>query len=377
MSKRILVAGNDSISTATCMPAPEQRSEIATERRKTRHRGHAFLVRCAAQFCARVTVGVFDRPSAALPLDVRAQALREAAAPSGNVTVVDEVDDVPIDYGDPSIWDRHVAIFRQGIQRATAGTDLGPVDAVFTSEAYGDELARRLGCAHVNLDRDRSWEPISGTAIRADPAAHWDALLPAARARLARRVVTVGAESTGTTTLARDLAAALGTSRHVPEFGREHTMQKLAVARARTPGATMESLAWSAADFALIAATQSRWEREEARHNGPLVVCDTDALATQIWHERYRGGASDDVERVIRGLDPFRLYLLTHDEDVPFEDDGLRDGRHLRSWMTARFEATLRERGARFEVLRGTREERKRAAVAAARRFLAEPWSWQ
>ena len=68
---------------------------------------------------------------------------------------------------------------------------------------------------------------------------------------------------------------------------------------------------------------------------------------------------------------------MTHDEDVPFDDDGLRDGRHLRSWMTARFETTLRERGARFEVLRGSREDRTRAAVGAARQLMAEPWPWR
>jgi NadR type nicotinamide-nucleotide adenylyltransferase len=340
------------------------------------HRGHGFLVRSAALACRRATVGVFDRSSATLPLAVRAEALRELAAPFGNVTVVHDVDDVPIDYADPSIWSRHVEIFRRSIDAATAGTDAGPVDAVFTSEAYGDELARRFGCAHVQLDRDRTWEPISGTAIRADPAGHWTAILPAARARLAKRIVVVGAESTGTTTLAGELAAALGTPGYVPEFGREHTMQKLAVLRARTPAATMNDLTWSAADFALVAATQARFEREAARHDGPLVVCDTDALATQVWHERYRGGESEAVARAIGALDPLRLYLLTHDDGVPFEDDGLRDGRHLRSWMTARFEETLRARGARFEVLRGSREERRRAAVEAARRFAAEPWPW-
>jgi nicotinamide riboside kinase len=46
---------------------------------------------------------------------------------------------------------------------------------------------------------------------------HW--LVPAARAELARRVVLVGAESTGKSTLARALAEAFETVR-VPEHGR-------------------------------------------------------------------------------------------------------------------------------------------------------------
>jgi len=341
------------------------------------HRGHAFVVRSAAQFCERVTVGVFDHPSMILPLAIRSDTLREVAASFGNVTVVDAIDDVPIDYDDPVIWDRHMAIFRRGIETATRGTAAPAVDAVFSSEAYGDELARRLGCVHVKLDGERSWEPMSGTTIRRQPPTHWKAILPRARARLAKRVVVVGAESTGTTTLARDLAAAIGAAACVAEFGREYTMQKLAVARARLPGASMTDLTWSAGEFVHIARVQTELEREAARNDGPLVVCDTDALATQVWHERYCGGTNDGVEQIIAELDPLRLYLLTHDDDVPFEDDGLRDGRHLRSWMTARFETALRARRARFEVLRGTRDERTRVAVVAARRFMAEPWPWR
>ena len=34
--------------------------------------------------------------------------------------------------------------------------------------------------------------------------------------------------------------------------------------------------------------------------------------------------------------------MLTSDE-IPFEQDGLRDGEHLRGWMTQRFRDRLRE----------------------------------
>ena len=46
-------------------------------------------------------------------------------------------DDHPVDYADPKVWQLHMAIFR-----AAAGTDR--VDAVFSSEAYGRELAERF-----------------------------------------------------------------------------------------------------------------------------------------------------------------------------------------------------------------------------------------
>lgn len=59
---------------------------------------------------------------------------------------------------------------------------------------------------------------------------------------------------------------------------------------------------------------------------------------------------------------------------MPFEDDGLRDGPHLRPWMTGRFREELERTGKRFLVVRGDREERLAAAVAAVDELLAEGW---
>lgn len=62
------------------------------------------------------------------------------------------------------------------------------MDAVFSSEAYGEELARRFDAMPVRVDLDRRGVPVSGTAVRADPVAHWRWLSPAVRAWLVRRV---------------------------------------------------------------------------------------------------------------------------------------------------------------------------------------------
>ena len=98
------------------------------------------------------------------------------------------------------------------------------------------------------------------------------------------RVVLVGAESTGKTTLAQDLAADLG-ARWVPEYGRDYTYEKLA-----REGGRMEDLVWTTADFVAIARAQNALEAREA-DSGAVLVCDTDTLATSIWHERYWGRA--------------------------------------------------------------------------------------
>jgi nicotinamide riboside kinase len=178
----------------------------------------------------------------------------------------------------------------------------------------------------------------------------------------ARRVVVVGAESTGKTTLAQDLSAALSAP-WVPEYGREYTYEKLA--REGGPDAQMERLVWTSADFVAIARAQNALEARAA--TGPLLICDTDAFATAIWHERYLGTRSAEVEAL--AIATPSLYLLTHHDDVAFESDEIRDGERFRAWMTETFAERLRASPHRVVVVRGSREARVAAASGAIARW--------
>ena len=124
--------------------------------------------------------------------------------------------------------------------------------------------------------------------------ANWAFLAPPVRGWLARRVVVVGAESTGTTTMARALAAqlrlrggAFAGTRWVPEYGRTLTELKMA------GGVKVEDLVWDREDFLTVdPVEQNAAEDAAARAGGPLLICDTDAFATAIWEERYLGFTS-------------------------------------------------------------------------------------
>ncbi|MCF3964111.1 AAA family ATPase [Streptomyces fuscigenes] len=335
------------------------------------HAGHHHLVRTARARCERLTVLVCAASVESVPLADRVAWMREVHP---DVDVVGAVDDVPMDLGDPDIWDAHVGIFRAAVPRR--------VDAVFSSEAYGAELARRFGAANELVDPERRAFPVSGTAVRADPVARWDHLAPPVRAALARRVVVLGAESTGTTTLAEDLAAhyrrrggVWAGTRCVPEYGREFSEAKLAALRAVRPGAHWSEVAFTGDEFPLIAHRQNEAEEAAARTGSPLLVCDTDSFATTVWHERYLGGRNPAVEEVADRV-RHHLWLLTDHRDVPFEDDGLRDGEHLRPWMTDRFRAELARTGRTFVLLRGSRRARLAAATAAVDELLARGWDF-
>jgi HTH-type transcriptional regulator, transcriptional repressor of NAD biosynthesis genes len=133
---------------------------------------------------------------------------------------------------------------------------------------------------------------------------------------------------------------------------------------------------WRERDFVHIAEEQTRHEDEAARDGGPVLVCDTDALATGVWHERYLGSESALVDAVVASMPPRALYLLTDVRDVRFEDDGLRDGEHLRSWMTARFASVLRENGVPWHLVTGSPQARLAAALRFVEDAMPEWWAF-
>lgn len=170
------------------------------------------------------------------------------------------------------------------------------------------------------------------------------------------KVRILGAESTGKTTLARDLAGRFRTA-WVPEFGRAYTEAG--------KGGFSEGL-WVSEEFVIIGTTQNRMEDEyvkkEPVKQAGLLVCDTDALATAVWHERYMGFWSKEVAGLSEGRD-YALTLLAA-LDVPFVQDGFRDGERLRRWMTARFQEVLESRNIPYHWIEGSREARLAQAAA-------------
>lgn len=239
-------------------------------------------------------------------------------------------------------------------------------DVVFTSENYGDDFAAFMGCRHVSVDPRRLTVPTSGTVIRRQPVENLDLLEPCVRAFFVRRVVVIGAESTGKTTLAADLAEHFRTL-WVPEYGREYWEQKVA-------GRSMDGPlpGWTSDEFVHIAAEQQRRENLAARSANKVLIADTNAFATGMWHERYRGHRDAAVDAV-GAADKIDLYLLT-EPDFPFVQDGFRDGAHIRHGMHQRFVELLAQTGVETVRISGSRDQRLSQAVAEVDALLRAPF---
>ena len=100
------------------------------------HAGHSALIRRATADCERVTVQVMGSVVESIPLAVRAAWVREVHP---EVVVVAAYDEHPVDFDDPTVWGLHMELITSILDR--------PVDVVYTSDEYGQELARRLGAA--------------------------------------------------------------------------------------------------------------------------------------------------------------------------------------------------------------------------------------
>ena len=173
-----------------------------------------------------------------------------------------------------------------------------------------------------------------------------------------QRIAVFGPESTGKTTLARQLAGHFGEP-WSPEFVRGFWDSR---------GGKV-----TAGDLDAIARGQIEGEDAAAARAGNLMFCDTELLTCVLWDDLLFPGACPawvraEAERRAR---TYALYLFC-ETDLPFEPDpqrcfpdeaGRAEGRRL--WRE-----TLETRGLRFVEVRGRGEARMSAAIAAVTALL-------
>lgn len=165
------------------------------------------------------------------------------------------------------------------------------------------------------------------------------------------KVVLYGPESTGKTTLARQLAVHYNTL-WVPEFMREYLEEKW----------NYERKVVSQEDLIPIAKGQLAIEKEVSEKVENLLICDTNLLELKVYSEYYYDGYCPDLIKKEALKNNADVYLLTY-IDIPWEPDILRDRPNDREEMFRIFEAELKKQGFAYEVLKGREKERFNKAV--------------
>jgi len=307
------------------------------------HRGHQFLIETAMSEAERVTVLCYSNPDfPAMDNQLRAGWIR-ALYPGLHVLVPDHP---PVNHASDAV---HQAYLKSWLQ--TAGVQ---VDAVFSSEPYGEPFSKVLGAAHRMVDAARARIAVSGTLGRQDIHAYRAALAPQVYSHFVERVVFLGAESTGKSTLAEQAAAALDT-RFVPEIGRTVWEAKRG--------------ALSVQDYVDIVRAHRAEEDAMILQANRYLFCDTNALTTLLLGFCYGHlrDAPPELLDAARACKARYRHVFLCEDDFPFQQDGWRDDAAWRSRIQGMVRYDLQVRGIAAVPLPGPIDQRLRMLIAALR----------
>lgn len=166
------------------------------------------------------------------------------------------------------------------------------------------------------------------------------------------KIVVIGPESTGKSTLCEDLAKHFCVA-FVPEYAREYLKQK---------GTNYELK-----DVENIAKGQLRLEDE---HTEKLQILDTNLYVHKVWLEEKYNTRIDWIEQEIfeRKYDHYLLCNI----DLPWQTDPLREHPSLidRQRLFNRYYELLLQDGTPFSLISGNREERFNLALQLVQKTL-------
>ncbi|TAF70675.1 MAG: DUF4301 family protein [Flavobacterium sp.] len=165
------------------------------------------------------------------------------------------------------------------------------------------------------------------------------------------RIAIFGPESTGKTTLAKQLAEYYKTV-WVPEFARDYLQEKLDSGRG----------VCDIDDMMPIAYGQTKLENESAASADTYLFCDTNLMVTKVFSELYYNFCDSLLDKAAR-THQYDLFFLT-DIDVPWEDDGLRDSPEGRDSIFSAFRQSLIDNKKPFITLSGDKETRLNKAIS-------------
>ncbi len=217
---------------------------------------------------------------------------------------------------------------------------------VITSEQYGKLVANFMNINHLGFNVDRQKNSISATAICQDIFEGWQFLPDSVRPFFSLKVVLLGTESTGKTTLTQKLAEHFDTS-FVDETAREIIFHS-------------ESFTYQ--DLEIVAQKHAQnIQKILLESKTPLLFIDTDIYITKSYSQ-FAFQKTLEVSREIYQINQPSLYLYLCN-DVEYVQDGQRLTEEKRNELDNFHRKTLKNEGIEYVEINGNWKERFEKAV--------------
>lgn len=304
------------------------------------HNGHLQMIRFAQQHCDKLHVLICASNNESIEGSLRLKWLQDSLHLESNLRIdLMEYDEAVLP--NTSVSDMEVSRkWAEVIAQKYPGLDL-----FFSSEPYGNYLAEILGIRHVCFDAERAQVPVSATLIRNNPFQYWNFIPETVRPCFVKKIVLLGSESTGKSTLTEMLAKHYQTS-FVPEMARE---------------IVEETESCSFEDLYAIAALQAKTILEKIPLANKLLFIDTDINITKSY-ARFLFNKELETEAWINNASQFDLYLYL-ETDCPFVQDGTRLNETERNRLDDFHKAQLKRNQIAYKSLSGDWNQRFEQAV--------------
>lgn len=196
---------------------------------------------------------------------------------------------------------------------------------LITSEEYGNYVATYMNIEHLSFDASRQFFSVSSSLVRKDLFSFWSFLPDSVKRSFALKVVLLGTESTGKTTLTRRLAEFFNCS-WVAETARE---------------IIENSNSFSREDLKHVAIEHAKRIEEQEVGNSPLIIIDTDMHITMSY-SRFVFGSELELSERIRCANNANLYFYLNN-DAEFIQDGTRLDEEYRNLLDRSHRQTLKD----------------------------------
>jgi HTH-type transcriptional repressor of NAD biosynthesis genes len=305
------------------------------------HKGHQAMIAFALTRCDFLTVLVCCSNKEDLAPSIRKGWIENTFKDNSRLEVR-TFSYLESDYPNTSVSSRHVSAIWSGKFKAL----FPDYSLLITSEPYGAYVAEFMGIRHEPYDIGRNNYPVSATEIRNNPFDNWVHLPQAVKPYFIRKIVLLGTESTGKTTLTQRLARHYGAS-NVLEAGRD---------------IIKDSKDFSFDDLYTVAREHTKRIAECPAGNSPFMFIDTDIHITQSYAGfMFNKQLKLSREAFLHNKAAVYLYL---NNDVPHIQDGTRLGEAERNLLDRWHRQTLLQYKISYHEIKGNWEERFEQSVA-------------